>query len=597
MADVLERPVTGAPPEPSELPARPVSLRRAVRVGAIAGAAAIFLSSIGMVENFDARALIGRLSLGYFILVGLGLGLGYIGATPPPRLEGYAATRPGGPNLLAGAIVGLVGGVLLAVFVWFVSVVDVRDIFPNISPAMVELLTGARDLGPGLLLVIGSSVILGIVGGALHLIPPRFRRSVFRALGWVVGVALLESLVTTTLERAQLGRLRDFLYEPAGALSYAGAAALGAIVIVIDQLLGRRRQTFRQRVAALPWSARKRLYVLGGAIGLLALAGLPHLLGPFLTEVLNLVGIFMLMALGLNIVVGFAGLLDLGYVAFFAVGAYTTAALMSPHSPRFSPELPFWVALVPVLVMGVIAGVFIGTPVLRMRGDYLAIVTLGFGEITRLLFLSDWLRPYFGGAQGIIGVPSITIGPFELSSPLAFFYMIFGLAVLIGYASYALLNSRTGRSWIAMREDETVADAMGVNTVAAKLSAFAIGALFASFAGALFATKIHSVVPSSFTVEESILVLIIVIVGGIASVPGVAVGALALVGLPEVLREFEEYRFLVYGALLIFMMLKRPAGLIPSRRRAAELLEDEEAQDAWLKEATHADETARGEPS
>jgi branched-chain amino acid transport system permease protein len=597
MADVLERPATGAPPERSELPARPVSLRRAARVGAIGGVAAVFLSSIGMVENFDARELISRLSLGYFILVGLGLGMGYIGATPPPRLEGYATTRPGAPNLLAGAIVGLVGGALLALFVWFVSVVDVRDIFPNISPAMVELLTGARDLGPGLLLAFGWSLILCVVGGAMHLIPPRFRRSVFRALGWVVGVALLESLVTTTLERAQLGRLRDFLYEPVGALSYTGAAALGAIVIVVDQVLGRRRQTFRHRVAALPWPARKRLYVLGGAIGLMGLAGLPHLLGPFLTEVLNLVGIFMLMALGLNIVVGFAGLLDLGYVAFFAVGAYTTAALMSPHSPRFSPELPFWVALVPVLVMGVIAGVFIGTPVLRMRGDYLAIVTLGFGEITRLLFLSDWLRPYFGGAQGIIGVPSITIGPFELSSPLAFFYMIFGLAVLLAYASYALLNSRTGRSWIAMREDETVADAMGVNTVAAKLSAFAIGALFASFAGALFATKIHSVVPSSFTVEESILVLIIVIVGGIASVPGVAVGALALVGLPEVLREFEEYRFLVYGALLIFMMLKRPAGLIPSRRRAAELQEDEEAQDAWLKEATKADETARGEPS
>jgi branched-chain amino acid transport system permease protein len=597
MADVLERPATGAPPERSELPARPVSLRRAARVGAIGGVAAVFLSSIGMVENFDARELISRLSLGYFILVGLGLGMGYIGATPPPRLEGYATTRPGAPNLLAGAIVGLVGGALLALFVWFVSVVDVRDIFPNISPTMVELLTGARDLGPGLLLAFGWSLILCVVGGAMHLIPPRFRRSVFRALGWVVGVALLESLVTTTLERAQLGRLRDFLYEPVGALSYTGAAALGAIVIVVDQVLGRRRQTFRHRVAALPWPARKRLYVLGGAIGLMGLAGLPHLLGPFLTEVLNLVGIFMLMALGLNIVVGFAGLLDLGYVAFFAVGAYTTAALMSPHSPRFSPELPFWVALVPVLVMGVIAGVFIGTPVLRMRGDYLAIVTLGFGEITRLLFLSDWLRPYFGGAQGIIGVPSITIGPFELSSPLAFFYMIFGLAVLLAYASYALLNSRTGRSWIAMREDETVADAMGVNTVAAKLSAFAIGALFASFAGALFATKIHSVVPSSFTVEESILVLIIVIVGGIASVPGVAVGALALVGLPEVLREFEEYRFLVYGALLIFMMLKRPAGLIPSRRRAAELQEDEEAQDAWLKEATKADETARGEPS
>ena len=159
------------------------------------------------------------------------------------------------------------------------------------------------------------------------------------------------------------------------------------------------------------------------------------------------------------------------------------------------------------------------------------------------------------------------------------------MALIIAYVSYALLNSRTGRSWIAMREDETVADAMGVNTVAAKLSAFAIGALFASFAGALFATKIHSVVPASFTVDESILVLIIVIVGGMASVPGVAVGALALVGLPEVLREFEEYRFLVYGALLIFMMLKRPAGLDPQPAARGRAQEDEQSQDAWLKES------------
>jgi branched-chain amino acid transport system permease protein len=597
MADVMERVTTAEPGQPVELPARPVDLRRAVRIGLIAGVVAVFLSAIGMVENFDARDLIGTLSLGYTLLVGVGLLMGFTGATPPRRLEGYAAAPPGLRNLLAGAIVGIFGGAMLALFTWFVSTVEVRDIFPNISPTLIELLTFGRDLGPGLLLLIGWSLALGVIGGAVHLIPPRLRRSVIRAAAWVLGVALLESVLTTTLERAELGRLRDFLYDPIGALSYVGAAVVAVVVIAIDQLLLRRKTTMRARIATMPWPARKRIYILLAAVGLLALAGLPHLLGQFLTEVLNLVGIFMLMALGLNIVVGFAGLLDLGYVAFFAVGAYTTAVLMSPHSPTFSPELPFWVALVPVLFMGVIAGVFIGTPVLRMRGDYLAIVTLGFGEITRLLFLSDWLRPYFGGAQGIIGVPSITIGPFELNSPQAFFYMIFGLALIIAYASYALLNSRTGRSWIAMREDETVADAMGVNTVVAKLSAFAIGALFASFAGALFATKIHSVVPASFTVDESILVLIIVIVGGIASVPGVAVGALALVGLPEVLREFEEYRFLVYGALLIFMMLKRPAGLIPSRRRAAELQEDEQSQDAWLKEATHTADAADGEPA
>jgi branched-chain amino acid transport system permease protein len=235
-----------------------------------------------------------------------------------------------------------------------------------------------------------------------------------------------------------------------------------------------------------------------------------------------------------------------------------------------------------VLIAGVIAGIFVGAPVLRMRGDYLAIVTLGFGEIARLLAVSDWMAGTLGGAQGITRIPNIRVGPFVLDSPPEFFYAIFGLGVVAVYVSHALQGSRMGRAWVAMREDESVAEAMGVNVVAAKLWAFVLGAMLACLGGALYASTIHSIFPASFGIQQSILLLIIVIVGGLGSVPGVVVGALVLVALPELLREFEEFRFLIYGALLIFMMLRRPEGLIPSRRRALELHEEDVAQDEWL---------------
>jgi branched-chain amino acid transport system permease protein len=243
----------------------------------------------------------------------------------------------------------------------------------------------------------------------------------------------------------------------------------------------------------------------------------------------------------------------------------------------------FWAAVPFVVLAAAVSGLLVGTPVLRMRGDYLAIVTLGFGEIARLLFLSDWLKPRFGGAQGIIQVQDITIGPIEIRGPQAFFYAIFFFILLAAYISYSLQDSRVGRAWMAMREDETVAEAMGVNIVTAKLSAFIMGAILAGFGGALFATKIGSVFPHSFDVIVSITVLVVIIVGGMASVPGVVAGAFVLVGLPELLREFDEYRFLLYGALLIFMMLRRPEGFIPNRRRVQELHEDEVTQDAWLR--------------
>ncbi|MGH2602758.1 MAG: branched-chain amino acid ABC transporter permease, partial [Dehalococcoidia bacterium] len=496
-------------------------------------------------------------------------------------------------NLAGGALAGLAAGVLMAAFVVLIATVNLRRVFLNITPELAQsgprLLTLGQDLGAGLALLVGGAAVLGAVAATAHLLGERWRRATLAAVLWVLLFALLAAVVTQVLRgiQAQLrlwtSPIAEALYT-GGSLSLIGVVAVGAVAFGLSLLRSwDRPRPLAERVSALPPQSQRFLR-LGALVGLLLVLGLlPQILGSFLSEVLNIAGIFLLMALGLNIVVGFAGLLDLGYVAFFAVGAYTTALLISPQS-SLGLGWVFWAAVPFVILAAAVAGLVVGTPVLRMRGDYLAIVTLGFGEIARLLFLSDWLKPTFGGAQGIIRIRDITIGPLEIRGPQAFFYALFLFVLLATYITYAVQDSRVGRAWMAMREDESVAEAMGVNIVTAKLSAFVIGAMLAAFGGALFATKIGSIFPHSFNVIVSITVLVVIIVGGMGSVPGVVVGALVLVGLPELLREFEAYRFLVYGALLIFMMINRPEGFIPSRRRAEELHEEDLEQDAWLRE-------------
>ncbi|NNG00380.1 MAG: hypothetical protein HKM93_13420 [Desulfobacteraceae bacterium] len=312
-----------------------------------------------------------------------------------------------------------------------------------------------------------------------------------------------------------------------------------------------------------------------GAFVLLAcvLLILPQIVGLFLSEVLTIVGLYVLLGLGLNIVVGYAGLLDLGYVAFFAIGSYVTAILTSPELGFFA--LNFWQALPFAVLVGICFGVLLGIPVLKMRGDYLAIATLGFGEIIRILVLSDALRPWLGGAQGInkIGKPSLM--GYEFSQPQEIYYFILAGCLLVVFISMRLKDSRLGRAWMAMREDEDVAQAMGINLVATKLLAFASGAGFSALSGAIFSAKIGSVYPHSFSVFISINIICLIIVGGMGSIPGVIVGAAALVGLPELLREFADYRMFVYGAALVAMMLLRPEGLWPDVRHKMELHKDE----------------------
>jgi branched-chain amino acid transport system permease protein len=319
---------------------------------------------------------------------------------------------------------------------------------------------------------------------------------------------------------------------------------------------------------------RSQKAVRWGMIGGLVVVALllPQILGIYFSDILDNVGIYILMGLGLNIVVGFAGLLDLGYVAFYAIGAYTIALLTSPEL-GFA-HLTFWQALPFALLAAVLAGVILGLPVLRLRGDYLAIVTLGFGEIIRLLVLSDWLRPWLGGAQGVQRIAQPQIGNFVFNTQQSLYYIILVFIAIAGFVAWRLKDSHVGRSWMALREDEDVAQAMGINTVLTKLLAFGTGAFFSGLAGTMFVAKLGSSYPTSFNFFVSINVLSLIIVGGMGSIPGVFVGALVLIGAPDVLREFTDYRFLFYGAVLVAMMLFRPEGLWPEARRRLELHEE-----------------------
>jgi branched-chain amino acid transport system permease protein len=393
-------------------------------------------------------------------------------------------------------------------------------------------------------------------------LPSDLRRAIVLGLGLIPVIAILHSA----------------LFAGSG-LSILAAVIIAVVVGGASYLWSSYQTTVQTRVADFS-PAQQRSMRLGAWVvaGLVVLA-LP-LLGPYPADILDMIGLYALMGLGLNIVVGFAGLLDLGYVAFFALGAYTIGVLTSPEIAWTGIHLTFWQALPFAVGVATLAGIILGIPVLGMRGDYLAIVTLGFGEIIRLVALSDWLKPYIGGSNGITRIPKPAIGPIVLSNQQGLFYPILVGCLVVAFIALRSKNSRLGRAWMALREDEDVAQAMGIDLVRTKLLAFATGAAFAGLAGAFFATKLTSIYPHSFHLLVSINVLCVVIIGGMGSIPGMVVGSLVLVGLPEILREFSEYRLLLYGAALVLMMLNRPEGLLPEARRRLELHEaDEDAGD------------------
>jgi branched-chain amino acid transport system permease protein len=573
-----------APVEVELRPAPPLEMRRAVKLGLAGGAAMVLVAATGIVATFQPRMVIDPIvPLGILFLYLLAFGFGWMAGQPPATLEGYEPATAGPRNVVAGALAGLLAGLSLGLLLIMITVFDLRGVFINMSPELADILSFGLPVAAAVFVIALASAFMGALGAGVHLLSRRVRRTLIGALTAVIVFSLMTDLFGQLFAGLSLESVIDFLYTGrGGALTIVGAVAVFGAFIVLFWWMEGRDSTLRQRVQAMPKGQRSRWQIGAALIILLVLYFVPRIMGPFVSQILVTAGIYLLMALGLNIVVGYAGLLDLGYVAFFAVGAYATAILTSPQSPAFAPQISVLASLPFVMVAAAIAGILVATPVIRMRGDYLAIVTLGFGEIARILLNSEWLAPVFGGAQGITNIPDLQIGPLTFSTPQDYFYPVFLFVLLAAYVTFAVQNSRWGRAWMAMREDESVAEAMGVNIVTAKLSAFVVGAILASFGGSLFAAQIGSVFPHTFDIVVSITVLVIIIVGGMGSVPGVTLGALVLIVLPNLLREFSEYQFLFYGVLLIVMMLKRPEGFIPSKRRAQELHTEELSQDAWL---------------
>lgn len=352
-----------------------------------------------------------------------------------------------------------------------------------------------------------------------------------------------------------------------------GYIAIGAAVLslVWRYLLERKAVRRRQEELAIKESSLwgkalsdPKLIRSGLLIFFLLMLILPVLSSTYQVNIISTALIYVILALGLNIAVGLSGQLVLGYAAFYAMGAYTYGLA------NYYLGLGFWVMLPIGGVIAALAGILLGLPVLRLRGDYLAIVTLGFGEITRLI-IQNW-SSFTRGSGGISGIAKPTFFNFPMTdvvvSSVYIYYITLILAIITIFVVDRLKHSRVGRAWQALREDEIASEAMGVDTTRTKLSAFALSSMWAGFAGVLMAAKTTFINPNSFTFMESALILSMVVLGGMGSIWGVVLGAAAIILLPEYLRAFSEYRMLIFGAIMVAMMVFRPQGLIPPRFRS-----------------------------
>lgn len=369
------------------------------------------------------------------------------------------------------------------------------------------------------------------------------------------------------------------------------ALAIFLLIVAVTHILPPVGVRVKESFERLSRAGQTTTRGMSGMMILIVLLVLPLFAGQSISNTFNLVMLYVIMGIGLNVMIGYTGLLDLGYVASFAIGAYTAGILTS------TGVMTFWGAWPIAILVSALTGVALGVPVLRLRGDYLAIVTLGFGEITNRILKSDTFREYFGGPQGVspIPVPVINLSGimpglpipatqisgipladfatsirypdpnwiFVLSRSTEIYYLYLFAVGVAAVVVLSLVNTRIGRAWRAVREDEDVAEAMGIHLVGTKLLAFGVSSAFAGLGGAIFGASLQGIFPDSFTLLVSINVLSIVIIGGMGSVPGIFLGAFVLVGMPEILRELQDYRLLVFGALLVVAMILKPEGLLP----------------------------------
>jgi branched-chain amino acid transport system permease protein len=579
---------------------------RLIRAGLVGAIGVIFIAMVGLLDKVSGINLIGEQVTGDRVVLAIGPFLAAFIAVRPRIAAGRVEETTVVQALGSGAITGFVGGGSVALALWLADwfgVDRIREVFIEVSQPLLDLLSFDRSVMQGVLILVVVGIVMGAAGATFRSLALSVRRPISTAITVTLLLGFLQRIIPIAM--LQLGIETDWLYSPAT----DGLTWLGAIVaLVVSGALAfawaRRGRAARESIRQLTIEQPSaRLVVALVAVGILATV--PLLFGSVISEVLGTVMVFMLLGLGLNIVVGYAGLLDLGYVAFFGFGAYATALLTGATlnttagsaAPAVSLSLNFYIAIPVVVLLAAGVGVLIGGPVLRLRGDYLAIVTLGLGEMASILLSSNWLKPLVGGPQGMRNITDAGIGGYSFRDPQHFYYLALAFVLLAVFVSWRLARSRIGRAWNAMREDEQVADAMGISTTRYKLLAFATGGAVGSLGGALLAVKIGSLTPQSFEIIVSITALAVVILGGMGSIPGVVVGALVLIGLPGLLREFEEFRLLIYGGALVAIMLLRPQGLVPNVRRSQELQEEDRLQDQWAAETAAGPEAAAVQPS
>ncbi|MEI6608543.1 MAG: branched-chain amino acid ABC transporter permease [Deltaproteobacteria bacterium] len=391
-------------------------------------------------------------------------------------------------------------------------------------------------------------------------ITDELKKSFFIALWFILLTFPIMVIRVNTIDQVVVWRWTNLFYVGIGSF----------VLSFLLQLFLKKRNQSVQTISATPSPLRRLLdepKFSRPALILIAIFTLifPLIFSHYQVNIMTTALIYVMLGLGLNIEVGLAGLLDLGYVAFYAVGAYSYALL------NYHFGLGFWTLLPVGALLAAFFGILVGFPVLRLRGDYLAIVTLGFAEIIRLI-LENW-NAFSFGPSGISNIPRPGFFGINLSSEQSAIYMYYLLVVFCLLAIFVirrLKNSRIGRAWNALREDELACQAMGIDKTKIKLAAFALGATWAGIAGVLFAAKTTFINPASFTFMESAMILSIVVLGGMGSIIGVVIAALAIILLPEYLRVFSDYRMLLFGAALIAMMIFRPQGILADVRKKYE---------------------------
>jgi branched-chain amino acid transport system permease protein len=539
--------------------------RHAFQVGAQLGLAGFMLALVGILGMFNNRPIIvGVLTLGYATLGLVYASVGIVAA----RRHLFASA---GQTVLAGAAAGLLAAAIVAILPLAMSLINLRTIFVALDPLLFKFLTFSRPTlleGVTVMLLLGAG--LGAAGALLVELPGWLRRPLTGGLVASGMAGLFQELIRPVLANSSTTKpLHDLIYtytgmKPAGAVLLFVVGAIGTVLYTMVQ------PRMKARIDEMPAGSRRSLRGIGLAVAFVLFALFPLYAGNFVGQVFLLVGLFMLMGMGLNIEVGLAGLLDLGFVAFYATGAYTTA-LLTANDAHALAQLSWWEAMPIAVLASVILGVLFGVPVLKVRGDYLAVATMGLGEIVRVIVLSDAAAPLLAGAKGILSIPRPNFFGLELNTPVLLFYLALASSLVAAYVAWRLEDSRLGRAWTAIRDDEDVAQALGINLINVKLLAYGLGAAFAGLAGSIFATMLGSIYPHSFQLIISINILALIIVGGMGSLPGVALGSLVLIGLPEMLREFGEYRYLFYGLAIIAVMRLKPEGLWPSAAKRREI--------------------------